>query len=359
MVLLAGGPAAASGELFTIGGIEVDVTAGDVNEARQRAIAQGQARAARALMVRLTRPEDHHRLPVPEPGEAVDLVRDFSISGEKTSDVRYIAELTVGFDPEAIARRLRGAAIPFVESASPPLLVIPLYRPGPQADWVLWDDPTPNPWRQAWLTLSAERGGFIPLVVPYGDLTDLATLKPEQALAGEEEPLDTLAGRYGTEQVLIVRAHAAGGALIAEARGPRFVGGSLGTESALGGDPAEAMEEAARTLLDRMAAAWKSRNLIDPAQGNQLTALARIDGFEAWMTLRRRLDTLARVDYLQLQALTPDRAQVTLYYRGNPEDLQAAMVQNGLDLMRDGDYWILATAEQARGRVLNTRPAAN
>ncbi|WP_245689219.1 DUF2066 domain-containing protein [Roseospirillum parvum] len=359
-LLLASGAARASGELFTVGGITVDVTADDVGEARQRAIAEGQAEAARVLMARLTRPADHERLPLPEPGEVVDMVRDFSIADEKTSDVRYIAELTVSFDPEAIAQRLRMAGLPFVKAASPPLLVVPLYQPGPDAAWVLWDEPTPNPWRQAWLAQSAGRGGFIPLVVPFGDLTDLATLSPEQAAAGEAEALAALAERYEASQVLIARAQAAGGALIARAEGPRFLAGPVSTERPLGDDPAQAMEDVAGVLIGQLAAAWKARNLIDPAQGNQLTALAQVDGFEEWLTLRQRLDAMARVDYVQLQALTPDRAQLTLYYRGEPMDLTQAMRQNDLDLMKDGDYWILATRERAEARTLNaTPPAAN
>src|SRR5690606_14883088 len=111
--------------------------------------------------------------------------------GERTSTNRYIAELTVQFQPDQIRQFLRSNGIAYAETRSQPVLVLPLY--GPEESAVLWAGE--NPWLAAWQ--QHETGNeLVPLVTPLGDLEDLTTVDAPQALAGDEEALRDMAERY-------------------------------------------------------------------------------------------------------------------------------------------------------------------
>ena len=61
-------------------------------------------------------------------------------------------------------------------------MILPVYRTGEGAR--LW--PENNPWWQAWAKhLDSER--LLRLVLPLGDLQDMATVTPDRAMAGDTE----------------------------------------------------------------------------------------------------------------------------------------------------------------------------
>ncbi len=164
-------------EVFTVTDVRVDATAKTAAAARETALAEGERRALGRLLARLTLRADQARLPVLERSQIAALVRNFEVEEEKTSSVRYLAKLTIRFKRKALRRLLRAHDIPFAETLSKPVLVLPVYE---VADALaLWDDP--NPWREAWAR-QPKRDGLVPLVVPLGDLSDIADIGAEQAL---------------------------------------------------------------------------------------------------------------------------------------------------------------------------------
>ena len=90
---------------------------------------------------------DHKRLPVMDPKQVATYVKDFNVTNEKNSEIRYLADLTYRFKPNDIRLLLRDNEIQFAETISKPMLVLPVYQIAGAV--FLWDDP--NPWREAWL----------------------------------------------------------------------------------------------------------------------------------------------------------------------------------------------------------------
>lgn len=177
-------------EVFAISGVAVDATAETVTEARELAIPQGRPIAFRRMLERLTLNGDHGRLPEFDPAAADEFIRGFRVDSEKTSAVRYLGQLTYVFDPEAVRTLLRNAGIRFAETVSRPVLVLPVYFEGDTPR--LWEDP--NPWRETW-SENPGNTGLVPLVVPLGDLADIADLDAQAAADGDPERLAKIAAR--------------------------------------------------------------------------------------------------------------------------------------------------------------------
>ena len=197
------------GDVFVAEAVPVDVTAATVTDARERGLVQGRVNGLRKVLERLVAREDLLRVPTLSSTQVIDMVRDFSIADERTSAVRYIAALTVRFDPGAIRRLLRGANIPFAETMSKPLVVVPVLRTAENRT-LLWDDN--NPWRAAWLK-TASVNGLVPLLVPGAEPKDISAVTLDQALAKDPSALATLASSYDAGGALVAMAVADGPAL--------------------------------------------------------------------------------------------------------------------------------------------------
>ncbi len=138
--------AGANSHVFTVTGVAVDVTADTAAAAREAAHAEGHVKALDKLLARLL-PGDELSLVRPlKPAEILAYVQDFSVANERTSDVRYLAELTFRFRPEAVRELLRANGLKHAETMSKPVVVLAIF--GVEGAAVLWGEG--NPWLAAW-----------------------------------------------------------------------------------------------------------------------------------------------------------------------------------------------------------------
>jgi hypothetical protein len=349
------GRAQAAGNMFRVSDIPVDVTAGDAVAARQDALEQGQRRGLERLLRRLVPAERHARLPSVG-GRPIDrYVQSFEIADEEVSSTRYIADLTVTYAPEAVRDLLADAGVPFAETASAPLLVLPLYE-GPEGPR-LW--PEGNPWWQAWAdNLDPER--LLRLVLPLGDLEDMALVGVEQAQAGDPGPLLALAERYGSQDVLVVGARPIDGtragadpAVEADAPPPavrlevRRIGGEeLGNPpETVRGQPGQTMEallgDAVRGLQDSLDEEWKSANLLRYDQPGLMVVDVPIARLSDWVGIHQGLQSLPEISEVDIAAFARETVRARIRYIGDEQRLEQSLARLGLALSREGESWRL------------------
>ncbi len=127
--------------VFVVSGVSVDETATS-RAAREVALTAGQISAAEQMLARLTRKENRALLPPMDIETARALVKSLQVENELTSDVRYLADLVVAFEPDAVRSYLRAAGVPFTEVRSRPVLVVPVLADG--VNYLLWEEPNPG-----------------------------------------------------------------------------------------------------------------------------------------------------------------------------------------------------------------------
>jgi hypothetical protein len=346
-------PAArASDEVFTVADVAVDATAQTAAAARERALQEGQRQAFERLLQRLTPAPERARVPRPTDAAISDLVRDFEISGEKTSSVRYIASLTIRFKPEDVRNLLRQRGIAFSETPSKPVLVLPVYHGDGGA--VLFAD---DPWRAAWAAL-APGDGLVPFVAPRGDADDTAAITPAQAEAGDPTALHAIAQRYGADDVLVAvarpKANASGNTALdvsasrfGAAKEANFVASFAPEAGDAGADAVFA--RAAAAISDRVNESWKQASLLHFGSLGELTARVPLTGLDTLVTVMRGLDGLAPIQRADLLRVGRDEAQVRLRFLGDEQQLGLLLAQRDLSLQRDGDGFVLRPAAARAG----------
>jgi hypothetical protein len=339
--------------VYTVSDIPVDVSASDAVTARRQAVVEGQREGLARLFRRLVPEGEIGRLPPVGSLPLDTFVRNFSVSDEELSGTRYLARLTVAYDQTAVRELMQREGIPFAEVTSEPLLVLPLYE-GPDGARLWADD---NPWWQAWQeTLDQER--LLRLVLPLGDLEDMALVDLAQVRAGDLEALSALAARYGSEDVLIVTAGVPPPDTVEvplvrlEARRVgqvERVGEPFTLRAAPDQDQEELLAEAVRRLQDSLDERWKEANLLRFDQAGLMVVDIPISELAEWVRINQGLQALPEVSQIDIATFARDLVRAHIRYIGDEVGLEDALLRLGLMLSREGETWQLLPTGGSRG----------
>lgn len=331
--------AAADVEVYTVSGVPVDATADTATAARETALAEGHREAYRRLMARLVLEEDAAYAPNLGQGEIAQLVQDFSVVDEKTSAVRYLAELTFRFKPDAVRDLFRSYRLRFTETRSKPLLVLPIYLTA-AGEVLLWEES--NVWAFAW----AERDlteELVPLLIPLGDLGDVAAIDVQRAVAGDSGALSDIALRYGAEGVLVAQAGMVGDPVDGDARldviADRYDDSAwrIYADSIVQTNPGGAEDLfniAINAVVASAQADWKAANHLSFDDQRMLSAIVPVSELGDWLEVKKRLTDIASIVRMDLVYMTRQYAQVDIGFIGDEERLSRALAQSDLALSR-------------------------
>lgn len=337
---------AQTGGAFKVVGVPIDQTAESAAAARTLALAAGQQEAYRRLVRRLALLGDIGTAPAASPALLREIVSGIAVESEKTSSVRYLASLTVDFDPAAVRKRFLAAGLRWAETQSKPLVVLPVFRT--QGTVQLWD--RTNIWHQTWRD-APESDGLIRLIVPPGETSDLAAISPSQALSGDEARISVIAEQYGAGGALLLAA-----TLSSEPGTGHVLAVSINRFSSAGSHRASTRSFAANpdtTVSELMTLAvnqvrrdieeeWKFDNLLRFGEQQELVAVAPLSGLRALIRIKRLLQSVAEIRSFELISVTREEARFRLRYLGDPAQLEFALAQKDLALTQGAVDWQLA-----------------
>lgn len=344
--------ARAEDSVYQVNGVGVDITAGNEAEAKAKGIACAKQLAFDRLLARVTLQEARAGIPSIDSKSLEPMIYGVSIASEKMSrgQGHYLARINVSFLPDAVRKWLQTNQVSYAETKSKKLVILPVLQEG--AANRLWDDG--NSWLNAWGQLALD-GGLVPVVLPLGDLSDIATISASQALEGDQARLDAIAQKYGADGVLLTvaqpRLNDAGEIAQLTVSSRVYAAGwsqnayNQSAKAQEGQDAQALMGYSVQRVLASIEDDWKRRNLIDySGDRNKMVVTVPLQSLNDWVTLRNALDRLAVVDHYVLENLSTTQAVVALDYLGTTDQLQTALAQADMNLHYDTveQRWTLA-----------------
>ena len=338
--------------LFSVTGVQVDVTDTDAATARTRAIIEAQVKAFYMLAERLGSPEAAQRLQGMDAREIGRMLRSLSIEEERSAPGRYIGRLTVRFLPDKIREVFGQHGIDVVEDQAPAMVVLPVWK-GPTGT-VIWED---NLWRKAWLDLKAEQS-LVPIIVPLGDLEDTSAISPQEAEAGDAVKLESIMMRYEAKAILVAFAEPdPQGGIHAVMQGDSPLGrinfdkvytaedGTLeGAAAAAAKRFDEVMLEKWRSVRLKVAAETRARAEAEQQTSRATTSMAvavPFSGIYQWNGIRARLLATPGVLGVDVSTIAENGAVIQLAFADTIQDLQSALSGSGLRLVQSRGTWVL------------------
>jgi hypothetical protein len=325
-------PAAAE-STFEIPNVHVESSGPSATEARIQAISSGRPVAWSVLFRRLTRQQDWPRQPVLDATVLQKIIVGYLPLNERRSTTRYVADVTYTFNPEAVARILQGAGIPYTAVAAKRVLLIPM-APG-YARGSMWTMAFANPR----FAISP-----VPFALPVGDAPDMAALGGLNFDTANWEHVAGVAARFHATEAVLVRAVQVGNKLQIALK--RVGAGEVPIKAMvevpiLQGAPSTypAAADAAVRSLDDM---WKNQKAVDYSQRGKLVVDVRTSSLAEFSQIENALTGIPNVHGVSVSALDIGQARLTIFYIGSTEQLKDALAQAGLTLSNHGGTWQLA-----------------
>jgi uncharacterized protein DUF2066 len=342
--------------LFAVRGISVDKTAASASEARVLALAEGQKRAFSALLRKLTPKTYHPDLPVLDDAEIASMVTGVQVMSEKTSAKRYLADLTVEFKGNRVLPILQARRIPYSESISKPILVLPVFDNEGQKN--LWDEP--NPWRDAWIEVFDGKKGpegslqrqddwaqsrVLPIQVPAGTLDDMKLVTVDDAVYLREEQIRAIADTYGAGAVLVAYAS------LQNQNGIRRLDISYQrsdllmpavVETFTGGDTDRDIFRAAIfDVVTNLQESWKDQNILNRDVQNKLAVSTSIENLQSWLKIKEKVTRIPAIELVTVREMSIKSVYWEISFLGDLSQLRNALAQQNLILKDDDGYWSL------------------
>lgn len=315
-----------AGDPYVVTGVHVDASAKNALEAQTLAISEGQTRAANIMVNRmsLASERDQKGFGGVSPQDGAKMIRALEIGNEKRSGSRYLADITVAFNPNAISQYMRAKGITLIATQSRDRLVIPVLDGAG-----LWDG---NEWMQAWQ--EAEFGNSL---TPLSVITPRAGLAP---LMGNRsganmsmQKLQAIGRMFGVQQIVIAHATAGYDGYVVTLKDI-----SLDTRMSRTFGPLKALgaNQLANLSLQAVEEDWKASSVSSVNSKSVVIPVSILYRSQTeWQELQDIINGSAQIRSAQLTAISKRGALMTLTFGGDFERLRNELSFKGVKLTED------------------------
>ena len=338
------GQAMAYDSLFVVESVKVDVTAGNSVAAQNQAFDEAQNKAFRILAQRMVVEAQAASVSTPNALTISSLVKDYEVTDEQLSAVRYVGTYTFRFREAAVSKFFSVSGVTFTNVGSKTLLILPVFQRN--GSNMIWSEG--NLWMDSWsnATLSS---GLVPVEVPIGDLMDMADIDEDQALSYERRKLDRMLGRYDAMEAAIMIA----------VPDKTLSGMDYNSGTALGRlrisiyrtDRANAEHvqdifleadgnETVKGIYDRGVASayealqkdWKRKTLASAAQSQLFYVRVPLANVKQWVQVRQALTNISGLNDLSVISMKKVEARLSFKYRGDIKHLRDNLSRASMSL---------------------------
>lgn len=344
LVMLAVPALAQSDNPYSVTGIPVSAEAENAVAARDVAIEQGKRDGLATLVERLGGGTGAPG------GDIENYVSSFEVLSERVGATTYAGEIEVIYRQDTVNALLPSG--PVVQSTRAfGTVVVPLWERG--GEFLLWQPD--NAWKNA-LDRNVGSGSVI---VPLGDLQDVAAVRPTDAVAGNELALQRLSDRYAVGEVVVVKlvGDEVGALRIDATRFPPDAGEPF--SMTVVPQPGESFEDTlARAATDAGAAlAGQALARAAPAARYDLSVAVELSSLEAWGRLLRSFEDFSEVQSANVRQFSRSEAVVQMAVFGELEDLVQKFGRTGWWLNETTGVWRLQPGTPPPP-IPGTRPSA-
>ncbi len=328
----------AHANVLVITDVPVDAIGENTVAARENAMTAGQTEAFNRLIGQMVAPEHVAQIVPATPEQLMDMVRDVSVSNEKTTATRYMGTLSVRFKTAAVQSFLKAQDIPFQAALPTPLLMIPVYRNG---DVLLGLDDA-NPFFAA-LKQSVPTGQVYQFRIPAGDEAETAAVASVLA-GGDVSVLHPLAQKYGVSRILFVSVTQADTLyrvetyVYPEARVPE-----AGVVFSLTDDrtkPVTVAQDVLNDLVRYLDKTWMKKQESRDAKKEKIEAIIPLNSVTEMGRLQKELKRIRGVENATVKGIQNKQLLVELTFVGDAATLPER-ITGPFTLTRDGNTYIL------------------
>ena len=333
--------------IFTVENVKVDVTAENAIAAREKAFEEAQVKAFQELTTRMLPETDIATTQPPETRIISTMIKDFELTNEQLSSVRYVGTYTFRFKERDVRRYFAQKGATITEATSKTLLILPFIDRDSRTS--IWSPG--NPWMQAWNRVP-NLSGVVPLEVPLGDINDVRDISDSGAYTYDPNRLNAMLQRYKAAEAVVTVAvpddefqkiidpmATAKGSLVVEIYRTDRGSPELVDQLNIVADGAltrqQVYDRGVTMVRSALQKNWKSQIATPAAQkSNSIRVAVPIQNLTDWLNVQAELKRISGLSDISLKSLSPRQANIEIFYKGDRERLDIALAQEGMEIER-------------------------
>lgn len=313
--------------------VSVDVTAKSVVEAKKSAMAKAQRDGLNEVLLSISTNESVNKINELTDKQLEHFIEGVTVLMEKSSDVRYIADLRISVNEDILKAYMAENDMPLVIGEEQDVLVIPLLEKEDGA-LDLWSDE--NAWRQAWLEKSNRKKGNLNLVTIDKNLGNIAAIKPQRVFDMADGEYYELADFNRVFGVYVLRYSEKDGMVYLKS----FPDKETETIDVKDMPLAKAIEKVIPYFKDVKKDETVSQSL-DDVYEEQIEVIYNYDKLTEWASLRHILENHPQVRELTVVSMANGKVHFNFKFSGVKEKLQANLEIQGYHLRKSGEYYVI------------------
>lgn len=339
VVLAFVGNVRADDSVYTVD-VNVDVTDANASKAREKAMLAANRKAFETVVRKLTTSQGASALLGMSDNQIVNFIKEVSVVSEKSSNVRYIADLKVTVSEQILNAYMNEKEINSVVATASKIVVIPVFRKFPSDKPLLWEEN--NPWRQAW-EAAAPRNSLVKITsLPLNDVS-MAEINAEKALAFDLSALQEIALNNNANDVYVADAVYDG---IDGVKIRLFSIKSNNAEETVSvpGDRNQSADLFAQAISEVSSVIENKVKAADIAENRMINSIEVVFSFRnisEWVRVENQLKNIAYIRRLQVEAMGAGKVQFKLEFAGSDDKIWSALRSKGFNLKDYGDFYLL------------------
>lgn len=311
--------------------VRVDVTAETVTAAKEQAMAKAVRDALNEVVQSVSTEKSVAELNELNDNQLQHFISGVMVLMEKSSDVRYIAELRVSIDEKVLKAYMAENDMPFVVGEEQEVLVIPLLEQNNEPD--LWSDK--NLWRQAFIERGRIERGNLEVRVIDKNLGNIAAANAKRIYDMTDGEYNELADFNGINSIYVLKYVPEDNTVFVKSFSEREVN-EVKLENKTITEAVEAVLPLLRGKTKVVATAEDS--VSEPKEYDAVYTYPRLAD---WTALKKMLEENPQISDVSIVSMGNGKVRFRFVYSGVIEKLQANLGIKGYQMRNEGGYYAI------------------
>lgn len=312
--------------------VSVDVTAKTVNEAKQKAISKAMRDGLSEIVSAISTEASVKEINKLNDNQLQHFITGVMVLMEKTSDVRYIADLKISVDENILKSYMAENNMPIILRAEQQVSVLPVLE---KADGTLyvWEDE--NFWRQAFLEKRSLHKGNMNIKIMEKNLGNIAMVKANRVFDLADGELKELLNFNHAEVLYVVKyTEKENKVLIKE-----YPSGKTQETKIVADKLAETADNTLALFKSGQRAAVEDNSA--SIMPERIEVVYSYTQLSEWIALKKLLEDNPQAQDIKLISMANGKVHFNFQYSGVIERLQGMLETNGYKMRQEGEYYVI------------------
>ena len=330
----------AANSVYTVD-VSVDVTAENAAIAREKAMQAANRKAFETVVRKITTSQGASVLSALDDNQILNFIKEVSVVSEKTSSVRYMADLKVAINDAILKAYLDEKEIGTVVEDTSRIMVVPLFREFDSDEPVLWGEG--NLWRKAWMN-KEPRNSLVQIFSIPESGANYALIDARKAEEFNQNALELLMRENEARDVYVLDA-VYDGIEGLKIKVSSFRNGENAYETLkISGDrsqPDELFRRAVNEVSSKIENGIKTASVVESQQAEEIVVVYAYGSLREWLSVESQLRDVPYIKKLFVDAMGNNKVQFRLNFVGSIDNLQNSLNARFLTLKEYDGFFAL------------------